>query len=634
MSDIKTKIQRSPKEIVSQHKVIKNYAEQLKSAVVSSERKKAILNEMKSELTAKHYHPLKKKSISKTTTNTVPLIYTATTQASASSVQTAIDSSYIKSQRSTDFIKTARISYSGDLKTVITASKNLDTKAKDTEKALRLKAVLQNMQKKQLRLKNMKYNIAKADSDDSFAVETVQVVHSAESAIVQSSGMLRTAVTNTSKGVGTIHSMVKNGVKIGSARDIGNIATVVGGGIKNIAKDTGNQLLKTKIDKSKITDTGAETIKQGLTELRYADNTRKAVLNTARTAVKAGSAVKNMPKNTRAQVQRIKKNAERARKATQKTAEVMKKILTSKAGLIIMLALALILVLILLINGIVTVISATVSSMFAWMCPDGDASDESIKNNISTYISQIEQCEVDIQAEIDAIVNGLPPEYRYDGSQIDGLNKFGNSDLNICDYEAVLAILAVQKYQKVIDGETVDFSFTEEEIRSAVELFYDFSYHYEYDYCPDSDCSIDENCLLSLSAGSFDVTEIKYNSYGDYYEITLQGPTYAHVSSLFTQLDVYMFDGGTIGGSGYADVSDGIWKMTYHIGSDAYNQIDWNNFYLIVDTVFCNNPNHCYLYGEVINYDLDTVLNNCNFTEEQRELFEIYYLQIKSLMGE
>lgn len=634
MSDIKTKISRSPKEIVSQHKVIKNYAEQLKSAVISTERKKAILNEMKSELTAKHYHPLKKKSISKTTTNTVPLIHTATTQASASFVQTSVDNSFIKSQLSTDFIKTARISYSGDLKAVITATKNLDTKAKDTEKALRLKAVLQNMQKKQLRLKNMKYTIAKADSDDSFAVETVQAVHSAESTIVQSSGMLRTAVKGTSKGVGTIHSMVKNGIKIGSAKDIGKIATVTSGGIKNIAADTGNQLLKTKIDKSKITDTGTESIKQGLTELRYADNTRKAVLNTARTTVKAGSAVKKMPQNTRAQVQRIKKNAERARKAAQKTAEVMKKILTSKAGLIIMLALALILVLILLINGIVTVISATVSSMFAWMCPDGDASDESIKNNISTYISQIEQCEVDIQAEIDAIVNGLSPEYRYDGSQIDGLNKFGNSDLNICDYEAVLAILAVQKYQKVIDDETADFSFTEEEIRSAVEMFHDFSYHYEYDYCPDSDCSIDENCFLSLSAESFNVTGIIYNSSGNCFDITLKGPTYEHVSSLYAYLEIYLTGGGKISGGTYADTANGTWSVTLSIDRESYSKIDWDNFYLTVTTIYCDNPNHCYLYGEVINYDLDTVLNNCNFTEEQRELFEIYYLQIKSLMGE
>ena len=118
MSDIKTKISRSQKEIVSQHKVIKNYAEQLKSAVISTERKKVILNEMKSELTAKHYHPLKKKPDSKATTNTLPLIHTATTQASASFVQTSVDNSFIKSQLSTDFIKTARISYSGDLKKI------------------------------------------------------------------------------------------------------------------------------------------------------------------------------------------------------------------------------------------------------------------------------------------------------------------------------------------------------------------------------------------------------------------------------------------------------------------------------------------------------------------------------------
>jgi len=634
MSDIKTKISRSPKEIVSQHKVIKNYAEQLKSAVISTERKKAILNEMKSELTAKYYHPLKKKSASKAVTNVVPLIHTATTQASASSVQTAVDNGFIKSQRSTDFIKTARISYSGDLKTVITASKNLDTKTKEVEKVLRLKAVIQNMQKKQLRLKSMKYTIAKADSDNSSAIEMIQAVHSAESTIVQSGGMLKTAIKGTSNGVGTIHSMVHSGVKIGSARDIGNISTAIGGGIKNIAKDTGNQLLKTKIDKSKITDTGTETIKQGFTELRYADNTRKAVLNTARTTVKAGSSVKNMPKNTRAQIQRIKKNAEMARKAAQKTAEVMKKILTSKAGLIIMLALALILVLILLINGIVTVISATVSSMFAWMCPNGDSSDESIKNNISTYISQIEQIETDIQAEIDAIVNGLSPEYRYDGSQIDGLNKFENSDLSICDYEAVLAILAVQKYQKVIDGETVDFSFTDEEIRNVVDMFYDFSYRYEYDYCPDFDCSIDENCLLSLSAGSFNVTGIIYNPSGNCFDITLRGPTYEHVSSLYAELEIYLTGGGKISGGTYADTANGTWSVTLSIDRESYSKIDWDNFYLTVTTIYCNNPNHCYLYGEVINYDLDTVLENCNFTEEQRELFEIYYLQIKSLMGE
>ena len=46
---------------------------------------------------------------------------------------------------------------------------------------------------------------------------------------------------------------VKNGVKVGTKKDVGKIFTAVGAGIKNVASDAGNQLLKTKIDKSKIT---------------------------------------------------------------------------------------------------------------------------------------------------------------------------------------------------------------------------------------------------------------------------------------------------------------------------------------------------------------------------------------------
>lgn len=113
-----------------------------------------------------------------------------------------------------------------------------------------------------------------------------------------------------------------------------------------------------------------------------------------------------------------------------------------------MLVALLVLLVVLLINGIITVICSAVSSLFAWMCPDGDTSDETIKNNIGTYISQIQQCETDIQAEIDAVVNSLAPEYRYDGTQIQGLNQFANSKLQLYDYNAVLAVLATQKYQK------------------------------------------------------------------------------------------------------------------------------------------------------------------------------------------
>ena len=55
MSEIKTNIQSSEPVIHSQNKVVHNYAEQLKSAVVSADHKKAILREMQLELTAQHY---------------------------------------------------------------------------------------------------------------------------------------------------------------------------------------------------------------------------------------------------------------------------------------------------------------------------------------------------------------------------------------------------------------------------------------------------------------------------------------------------------------------------------------------------------------------------------------------------
>lgn len=298
-----------------------------------------------------------------------------------------------------------------------------------------------------------------------------------------------------------------------------------------------------------------------------------------------------------------------------------------------MLVALLVLLVVLLINGIITVICSAVSSLFAWMCPDGDTSDETIKNNIGTYISQIQQCETDIQAEIDAVVNSLAPEYRYDGTQIQGLNQFANSKLQLYDYNAVLAVLATQKYQKVLEGGTDDFYFTVEEIREAVEMFYSFTYYYGYDYCPNWDCSLDENCLLSLSANSFEISGISYNSYYNYYEVTMHGPTYEHASSMYTYLEIYMLEGGTISGSGYADVSGGMWSITYTISTDAYVQIDWDEFYLTVSTVYCNNSNHCYMYGGVYNYDIETVMQKAGFDDEEREIFEIYLAQIEAING-
>ena len=498
------------------------------------------------------------------------------------------------------------------------------------------KAVFRAIGIKEMRLKNKKYTVARSNGDN-FVAESVQTVTMAAATASQAGGILKTAVKNTSSAAGHIATAVKSKrifTRKSSVKDFGRIATGVGGGIKNIAKDTGAQLLRTKIDKSTVTDTGMETLKQGATELRYLNNARKAVLNTARTTVKAGYAVKNMPKNTRIQTRQIKKTTKKTVDAAKKVGAVLKKILTSKVGMFVLLSIVGILLLIVLLTGIISAICGMVSGLFAWLAPDGgDTSTETLKNNVSTYISQIQECETTIQAEIDAIINGMEPEYRYDGSQINGLNQFGNSDLQITDYNAVLAVLATQKYKTVKENGTDNFSFTDEEIRNAVEMFYSFTYRYEYDYCPDWDCSLDEDCLLSLSSGSFYLSDLSYNGYGDYYEVTLQGPTYEHASGMFTQIEIYMLEGGTIGGSGYADVGGGIWTMTYNIGSEAYSQIDWDNFYLTVDTIYCNDSNHCYLYGDVINYVLETVMQKCGFTDEERSVYEVYYEQITILTG-
>lgn len=643
MSEIKTNIQSSEPVIHSQNKVVHNYAEQLKSAVVSADHKKAILREMQLELTAQHYRRPEHRSVAcevthnssvKLEMSSQPSLIQTGGQVSAPSVQTAVDNSFIKTRRSTDFIKTSTLIYSDDVKEIFKASENLDEKIAKANKLWQKKVKSHALGLKQRGLKNKKYTFAKLDSEGSEAIEMVQIVQSAGSAVSKAGGMIRTAVKSTSNGIGSIKTMVKNGgVKLGSRKDISRIATSVKGSVANIAKDTGQQLLKTKIDKSKITDTGSEAIKQGLTDLRYVDNARKAVVNTARTTAKAGYAVKNLPKNARAKAQEAKNNVKRVKEAAKKTAATVKKVLTSKVFWILMLVALLVLLVVLLINGIITVICSAVSSLFAWMCPDGDTSDKTIKNNIGTYISQIQQCETDIQAEIDAVVNSLAPEYRYDGTQIQGLNQFANSKLQLYDYNAVLAVLATQKYQKVLEGGTDDFYFTVEEIREAVEMFYSFTYYYGYDYCPNWDCSLDENCLLSLSANSFEISGISYNSYYNYYEVTMHEPTYEHASSMYTYLEIYMLEGGTISGSGYADVSGGMWSITYTISTDAYVQIDWDEFYLTVSTVYCNNSNHCYMYGGVYNYDIETVMQKAGFDDEEREIFEIYLAQIEAING-
>lgn len=157
-----------------------------------------------------------------------------------SSVQMAVDNSYIKTQHSTDFIKTSTLTYSDDVKEVFKASENLDEKIAKADKLWQKKVKSRALGLKERGMKNKKYTLAKVDSEGSEAIEMVQTVQSAGSAVSQAGGMIRTAVKGTSNGIGSIKTMVKNGgVKLGSRKDIAKIATSVKGSVANVAKDTG-----------------------------------------------------------------------------------------------------------------------------------------------------------------------------------------------------------------------------------------------------------------------------------------------------------------------------------------------------------------------------------------------------------
>ena len=551
MSELKTTLNRSDGVISSQNKILNHYAVQLQSAVVSTDHKKAILREMQLELTAQHYRRPEHRSVAYEVTHSSsvklemssePSLIQTGGQVSAPSVTKAVDNSYIKTQRSTEYIRTSRLTYSDSVKEAF----------KITPNAVGVTPYGFN---------NQKYITGETDSEGSEAIEMVKTVQSAGSTVAQTGGMLRTAVKSASNGIGSIKTMVKNGVKLGSRKDIAKIATSVRGSIANVAKDTGQQLLKTQIDKSKITDTGTETIKQGLTELRYVDNARKAVLNTARTTVKAGYAVKNMPKDTKAQVKRIKKNAERTAKVAKKTAEIIKKIFTSKTGLIILGVIAALLLIIIILTGLVSVIVALVSSLFSWLSsPETEKKDEiEVLNDYKVAI--VEYVE-ERQEEVDEIVDGFVcdrisyPPY----SEISELNQYGNDKIIVDKHNEIIAILAVLRYRE-LDGETteIEFNFTDEEIQAVVDKFFTFDYYYTYAHCSGGNCKK---------------------------------------------------------------------KVT----TTVYNQGTPNEYVVVTTTYYCD-VDHQWLNGEVTNHTLEEVLASYNFSDEEKNLYNVYLEQINKMLG-
>ena len=553
MSEIKTQIIRSEREISSQNIVVKNYSEQLKSSVISDSRRREILKKMQSELTAQQFHRPEIRSAEN-----------AVKARTESVLRTSVDNDFIHTQRNSEYIKSAKISYSEDVKPVIAASEHLEEKIHAADKIFRKKAILRNMRIKQMRLKNKRYTVAKSDEDNLLS-ESAELVRSSADTVIRAGETFKNTVSSAANGINSVRSMVKNGVKVGTKKDALKIFTAAGRGVRNVASDAGNQLLKTKIDKSKITDTGTETVKQGITEIRHIDNARKAVLNTARTTAKAAVAVKNMPRDTRVQVKKINKNAKRTKDVAVKVFTVVRKALTSKVGIIILLALAVILMLVLLINGLVTLVSAAITSLFSWLISEDESKDTD--KILDDYSASIVEYIEEKQSEIDDIVDGFICDKRqyppYD--EITELNQYGNKDIADIDENSVLAILAVIRYRDLQEDngddeeQEIKFEFTDDEIAEVIEKFYDFEYRYEYGNCHYPYCKCRTETVI-------------YNE-GTPYEYTVESTEY------------------------YCDVQ------------------------------------HQWLYGEVKNYTVQNVMDGYDFTNEEKDLYEMYLAQIKSMTG-
>lgn len=372
---------------------------------------------------------------------------------------------------------------------VNTAADTTSSSAASGTGSMRLPPRRGNVKEDKQKSKRQKYNSAKMDSDGSAAIEMVQAVQAAGNVAVQAGGILRTAVKGGANGLGGIKNFVHRGVNVGSIKDVGRIATAVNTSVSGAVKNTGNSLLRTKIDKSTITDTGTETIKQGLTELRYADNVRKATVNTAHGI----SRLKYTPKKKRVNKRQIRKNS---KKAARKAAAIMRKMIFSKAGLIVLGVAAALLVLILLVNAVVTIICSAISSLFSWLFPPSSSSGNSKTETemLYDYRTAVVEYIDDKQQNINNIVDGFVCDKRSYSpySEITSLNQFGNKKITTEDYNEILAILAVKKCRQMGgDSDNIDAMeriFTDEEIAETVERFYTFEYSYSYGHCAGNDC--------------------------------------------------------------------------------------------------------------------------------------------------
>lgn len=146
------------------------------------------------------------------------------------------------------------------------------------------------------------------------------------------------------------------------ARDepsVGRIHTAVKREIHKAADDMSSSLLKTRVDRNTATDSGSEGIKLGI---KIAEKSASVMKTATAASSRTLRAFRNMPKNTKAQIERIKRNIQRTQKALKKSAGFIRKAISTKAGRTALICALGLMLLILLINAITVMTTSVVSS--------------------------------------------------------------------------------------------------------------------------------------------------------------------------------------------------------------------------------------------------------------------------------
>ncbi|MCM1524822.1 MAG: hypothetical protein NC120_10225 [Ruminococcus sp.] len=485
----------------------------------------------------------------------------------------------------------------------------------------------------------VKENVDYDDKDSVLSVKSTvdavqgaaAAVHGAKKAVGKAYSGAVKGVTGTRKLVSRVNRMSRTPI---TSKNVRQIAGRVGRASVTAAKNTvikggktagrtalgvRDRVLAASIDKSKVTDTGMETINQGITYVRYADNTRRAVINTKRaavsgikTSVETARKIKSLPKDTVNTVRRTsaavrntavktKQTVKAVAEAGKKAASALGKVVTSKAMPVILAGAALIIVVLLLSNCISSVIMM-IGGTFSWL-DGGNKSDLSNKKQIEKYMEIVSEKVRDEQERIDDVYYGFNcdrVEYEpYREVTAFREERFTYRRIEVDtdeEYKQIIALTAAKWYSDTLlaNGETADLKLKKDKLEEMVTNFFELNYEYEQDYCPHRSCCTWANIMTSGTAET-----------GIYANDAWYCDRYYHGCKEIRE----WYD---------KDVFTGEWL--------------WDNKITGIRS-FCDRK-HNYLKGEVKIYSLNDVMSKLNLTDEEKDMYEIYYQAINEWLAE